>query len=136
MAAEIDEFAKTLVEWVRDGAIQTNDRRFQGNDFITKRWKEAAATSNSPEAFAKVIIPDIVDSTIAHLLGAIDQEVLPLLFTASSGKTIDLATAPTEPGGLSGWYGAEWRLKYTKERVIDDLAFLDEPFDTAPDDEE
>jgi hypothetical protein len=129
MTPEIEEFAKLLVEWVRDAAIRSNDGVFAGKHAIAKRWKEAAASS-SPEDFAKVIIPDIVDSTIAHLLGAIDQEVLQLSFTAASGKSIDLAKATD---GLSGLYGAEWCEKYTKERYIDDLADLKDFFNKPVD---
>jgi hypothetical protein len=129
MTPEIEEFAKILVEWVRDAAIRSNDSVFGGTHAIAKRWKEAAATSGSPEAFAKVIIPDIVDSTIAHLLGAIDQEVLRLSFTAANGKSVDLATATD---GLSGLYGAEWCEKYTKERFVDDLADLKDFFNKPP----
>jgi hypothetical protein len=129
MSREIEEFAKILVEWVRDAAIRSNDSVFAGRHAIAKRWKEAAASS-SPEEFAKVLIPDIVDSTIAHLLGAIDQEVLRLSFTAANGKSVDLATATD---GLSGLYGAEWCEEYTKERFIDDLADLKDFFNKPPD---
>jgi hypothetical protein len=121
MTPEIEEFAKILVEWVRDAAIRNCDMTFRSNGVTGKRWKELVASSNSSEAFAKEIIPDIVDSTIAQLLGAIDQEVLPLSFTAANGKSVDLATATD---GLSGLYGAEWCKKYTKERFIDYLADL------------
>jgi hypothetical protein len=130
LTSEIEEFAKTLVDWVRDAAIRSCDKTFESNGVTGKRWKEAAVSNSSPEAFAKVIIPDIVDSTIAHLLGAIDQEVLRLSFTAASGKTLDLAT---ETDGLSGLYGGEWCKKYTKERFIDAFAHLDNFFNKAPD---
>jgi hypothetical protein len=129
MTAEIDEFARILVEWVRDAAIQSSDRTFGEKHAIAKRWNEAAA-SQSPEAFARVLIPDIVDSTIAHLLGAIDQEVLRLSFTAANGKSIDLTT---ETDGLSGLYGGEWCQRYAKERFVDDLADLDDFFTKPPD---
>ncbi len=128
MTAEIEEFAKLLVEWVRDAAIRSNDSVFGGTHAIAKRWKEAAANIGSPDEFAKVIIPDIVDSTIAHLLGAIDQEVLRLSYMASNGKSVDLVTATD---GLTGLYGAEWCEKYTKERYIDDLADLKDFFNKS-----
>ncbi len=102
---------------------------------IAKRWREAAGSSKS-EAFAKVLIPDIVDSTISHLLGAIDQELLCLLFTASNGKSIDLTAVAKESGELSGWYrgGGGWCETYTKERFIDDLADLKDFFNNKPPD--
>jgi hypothetical protein len=130
VTAEIEEFAKLLVEWVRDAAIRSNDSVFGETHAVAKRWKEAAATSGSLETFAKIIIPDIVDSTIAHLLGAIDQEVLRLSYISAEGKSVDLATATD---GLSGLYGSEWCEKFTKERYIDDLADLKDFFNKTPD---
>jgi hypothetical protein len=102
---------------------------FRSKGVTGKRWKDVAASSSSPEAFATEIIPDIVDSTIAQLLGAIDHEVLPLSFTAANEKSVDLVTATD---GLSGLYGAEWCKKYTKERFIDNLADLKGLFDKPP----
>jgi len=52
--------------------------------------RNAGARLEALESFAKRLIPDIVDSALGHLLGAIDQEVLRLLFTASNGKSVDL----------------------------------------------
>lgn len=131
MTPEIEEFAKILVEWVRDAAIRSCDTMFQSKGPTGKRWTEAAVASGSPESFSKVLIPDIVDSTIAHLLGAIDQEVLRLSFTASNGNTVDLTT---ESGELSGWYGGGdgWCDKFSKERFIDDFADLKDFFDKPP----
>ena len=126
MTIEIDEFAKKLVECVRDTAIRNCDMTFRSHGVTGKRWRELAASSTSPDSFAKEIIPDIVDSTIAQLLGAIEQEILPLSFTAANGKSVDLVTATD---GLSGLYGAEWCKKYTKERFIDYLADLKSFFD-------
>ncbi len=130
MATEIEEFAKALVASVRDAAIRSCDMTFRSNGATGKRWKAAAASISSPESFAKVIIPDIVDSTIAHLLGAIDQEVLRISFIAGNGKSLVLAA---ETDGLSGLYGGEWCKKYTKERFFDDFAHLDNFFDKSAD---
>lgn len=117
---EIEEFAKMLVVKVRDATIQSNDGILGAEHVIAKRWKKAAALG-SAEEFAKVLIPDIVDSTISHLLGAIDQELLRLSFTSSSGKCVDLSS-----GELSGWYRGEdgWCHKYSKARLTDDFADL------------
>jgi hypothetical protein len=129
MIPELEEFAKKLVEKVRDAAIRSNDRTLSANHVIAKRWKEAAA-SGSPEAFARVLIPDIVDSTISHVLNAIDQELLRLSFTASSGKSLDLTTVAQESGELSGWYKGRggWCEKYSKERLTNDFADLKDFF--------
>jgi hypothetical protein len=119
MTPEIEEFAKVLVEKVRDAAIQSNERTLDAQHVIAKR----------------ALIPDVVDSTISHLLGAIDQELLRLSFTAPNGKSVDLTKVSTESGELSGWYrgAGGWCEKYSKERVIDDFADLTNFFDKPPD---
>lgn len=128
-----EEFAKILVTRVRDAAIQSCDRILQssGDAAIVKRWKEARASA--PEAFAKVLIPDIVDETISNLMIAIDQELLRLSFTASNGKSIDLTSIAKEFGELSGSYGGDWCKKYSKERFVDDFADLKDFFKKPPD---
>ena len=77
------------------------------------------------EAVAKVLIPNIVDSAVWHLLYAIDQGVLPLTFTSASGKTVDLSKDGY--GELGGSYmgGDEgWCKRYSQERVVDDFSDL------------
>jgi hypothetical protein len=127
---ETEEFAKLLVQQVRDAAIRSSDNTFREDHVIARRWKEAAA-SGLPETLASTMIPDIVDSTIAHLLRAIDQEQLRLSFTASNGVTIDLTTVAKNFGELGGWYrgGGGWCEKYSSERWIDDFANLEHFFD-------
>lgn len=122
---QIEEFARVLVEKVRDATIQSCDSSFRPDavDAIAKRWRQAAIT-DAGVAFAMMLIPDIVDSTISHLLGAIDQEFLHLSHIASDGKTLDLTKVAYESGELSGWYSGTggWREKYSKERFVDDFA--------------
>lgn len=121
MKYEINEFGKLLVQKVRDVAIQSSDRRLKAEHIVAKRWREAAVNC-SPEAFAKVLIPDIVDDTIFYLLHAIDDGLLNLSFTASNGNTIDLCKDGR--GELAGWYmgSGEWRAQYANERFVDDFA--------------
>lgn len=120
---EIDEFAKILIEKVRDAAIQSNDRALTAEHALTIRWKEAAANS-TPEGFARTLIPDIVDDTLFHLLSAIDHGLLKLSFTASNGKIVNLSDEGF--GELAGWYmGSDsWRAHYAKERFVDDFSDL------------
>jgi hypothetical protein len=91
---------------------------------MAKRWRTAMSDSNS-ESLARVVIPDVVDETIAQLLLAIDQEVLNLTFKALSGNTIDLPRDGL--GELTGCYvgSGGWRAMYSKERFVDDFADLD-----------
>jgi hypothetical protein len=123
---EIEEFARILVQRVRDEAIQSSDRELRpgAGSPVAKRWKEAACDGR-PEALASMLIPDIVDDTIFYLLQAIDQGLLQLSFVAWNGKRVDLTTEGL--GEMSGWYmgSGGWRAMYTKERFVDDFSDLD-----------
>jgi hypothetical protein len=122
---EIEEFAKLLVQNVRDAAIHSGDMALQSDASfpVAKRWREASHNGGL-EMFAKVAIPDVVDETVFCLLQAIDQGLLKLSFSASTGKTVDLTTDGL--GELSGWYmgSGGWRAMHTKERFADDFADL------------
>jgi len=124
---EINEFAKTLVQQVRDAAIQSSDRvlRPDVKHIIAKRWRQAATGGHAQlDPVATVLIPDIVDDTIFHLLHAIDQGMLKISFTASNGKVINLPEDGLSE--LAGWYmgGGGWRAMYSSERFVDDCADL------------
>jgi hypothetical protein len=122
---EIEEFGRALVERVRDAAIRSCDRLLDPNAAspVAKRWRESMPTSDA-QKLAKALIPDIVDETISNLLLAIDQELFPLSFVASTGRSVDLVVEGLAE--LSGAYGGSpgWRSKYSKERFIDDFAHL------------
>ena len=118
---EVEEFAKLLVQEVRDSAIRSCEVLLRPNAAgpTAKRWKEAAAGNS--ESFAKTIIPDVVDDTIFELLRAIDEGHLKLSFTDSSGNQVDLCAN----GELAGWYaGGDWPMQYSKERFTDDFSDL------------
>jgi hypothetical protein len=121
----IEEFARILVEHVRDASIESCDRRFQANATspAARRWKEMARSA-TPEEFRKVLIADIVDDAISSVLYAVDDGHLKISFSASSGKVVDLNSEG--PGELAGWYtGSDgWRAMYTKERFVDYVADL------------
>jgi|SRR6266404_2268680 len=125
MTPEVEEFAKTLCERVRDAAIQSCDRELDPDRAspMAKRWR-AVMPDSSAERLARMLIPDVVDETIAQLLLAIDQEVLNLTFCALNGATIDLSRHGR--GELTGSYvgSGGWRATYSKERFVDDLTDL------------
>ena len=100
---EVEEFAKLLVQEVRDSAIRSCEVLLRPNAAgpTAKRWKETA--NGNPESFPKMIIADVVDDTIFELLRAIDEGLLKLSFTASNGKTVDLTAGGFgESAGPSG----------------------------------
>ena len=121
---EIEEFAKILVQEVRDSAITSSDVALRPNAAgpTAKRWKKAAA--GDPASFARMIIPDVVDDTVFQLLRAIDGRLIKLTFTASNGKKVDLTADGLSE--LAGWYmgSGGWRAMYSKERLIDDFSDL------------
>lgn len=123
---EIEEFAKTLVQKVRDIAIQNCDRRLRpdANNVVAMRWKTAISDGNA-ESLAHAMISDVVDATLAQLCRAIDQELLQVSFKASDGKSVNLSK--DGEGELCGWYmGSDgWRSSYSKERFIDDFSDLE-----------
>jgi hypothetical protein len=124
-SAEIEEFAKLLVQHVRDAAIRSSDMRLRPDvqSMVSTRWREAAR-GGSWNAILTAAIPDIVDDVLFYLLIAIDQELLQLSFVASTGKTTDLCSDGQSE--LAGWYmGSDnWREMYSSERFVDDLADL------------
>jgi hypothetical protein len=118
---EIEEFAKVLVQQVRDAAVQSSDRRARADaqNVVTRRWKQVVRNERL-EQIADVLIPDIVDDTVFHILRAIDQGLLQLSFTASNGKVVDLPSDGL--GELAGWYmgSGGWRAMYSHERLVDE----------------
>jgi hypothetical protein len=120
---EIEEFAKLLVQQVRDVAIHECDRLLtpRSRSPVSERWKRVAQNGN-PEALLKEAIPDIVDATLFQLLDAIDEGWLRLSYRAENGKVADL----NAEGGheLGGWYvGVEvgWCPMYSKQRFVNDF---------------
>lgn len=119
---EIIEFAKLLIQNVRDSSIKSGDVQLHTNNLnspIAKRWHDAKINGEI-EHLEEMIISDSIDNTIFYLLNAIDEGLLNLSFKASNGKEVNLSTDGL--GELSGWYMGEWRSKYTTERCFDDLA--------------
>jgi hypothetical protein len=117
MRPELEEFARILVEHVRDRAIQMADvnRGPNLNNPVVKRWRAAGVER------ADVVIPDVVDTTIFALLDAIDQNLLTLTFRASeTAVPVDLNAVGE--GELGGEYMMSdgWRAQHSKERFDDD----------------
>lgn len=119
---EIEEFAKTLVQQVRDAAIRSCDDLLQprAGSPVAFRWKGLRAEPSD----LRTVIPDAVDEAVFGVLRAIDQGLLRLKYVSSSGREVDL----TEKGNgeLSGWYMGKggWRAMYSAERFVDDFADL------------
>ncbi len=119
---EVLEFAKVLVQEVRDRAVQSCDLRLcpHAKGPSAARWRAAGTSDGGIRA--DVLIPDCVDMVLFYLLDAIDNGLLKVRFEASTGKVVDLTTEGHWE--LAGWYigGRGWRDMYSKERFVDDTA--------------
>jgi hypothetical protein len=121
---EIEEFARLLIQQVRDEAIRSCDRMLDANAKGPRamRWKETL--QDRDRKAIESMIPDIVDETVWRLLRAIDDEALRLSFTASNGKLVNLSKEGL--GEFGGWYMGSpgWRHMHARERFADDLSDL------------
>ena len=79
-----------------------------------ERWRKVLK-SGKPEEIIDSLVPDIVDTTLFHLLMAIDEGQLKLTYKDSKGKAVDLY----KDGELGGWYAGEWRQTLTGQRCHD-----------------
>lgn len=126
---EVEEFAKLLMQHVRDRAIADCDmaRNSECNSVGAKRWRQKMQSGRTDEILAE-IIPDCVDYTLFFLLNAIDQGLLRIAFESSSGKMVDLVEAgESEMGGWCMTSGADgWRARFSKRRFNADDAALSE----------
>jgi hypothetical protein len=118
----IEEFARTLVQQVRDAAIRSCDAltQPQAGSPVARRWKSLDATSSD----LRVVIPDAVDEAVFAVLQAIDQGLLRLKYVSTGGREVDLTEEGQ--GELSGWYmgSGGWRAMFSAERFVDDFADL------------
>ena len=118
---EITEFAKLLVQNVRDAAIKSADNQLYTtnmNSPVARRWRDIKNSGNI-DKFGETIIVDTVDDTIAHFLLAIDEGLMNLSFATSKGNNTTLTNDLI--GELSGWYMGEWRSEYSSERCSSDF---------------
>lgn len=120
---EVEEFAKLLMQHVRDKAIGSCDMLLDPscNSVDAKRWREYQLSGRVDDLLREVI-PDCVDTALFYLLKAIDEGILRISFKASSGRTIDLVEAgESEMAGWGAMGGADgWRARFSEERFSDD----------------
>ncbi|MEV0611718.1 hypothetical protein AB0I81_00220 [Nonomuraea sp. NPDC050404] len=120
----VEEFARLLVEHVRDAAIRGCDQDLSpaAGTVTAPRWPQARTEEDL--ALVRAVIPDCVDAAVSQLLLAIDQGLLRLSYTDEGGRRVDLPE--TGRGELTGWYlGADgWRGRYSAERFADDFGDL------------
>jgi len=119
---EIEEFAKILITEVRDESIDSCDILIDQNseDVGAKRLR-SLCDDGMNENFAKALVLYCVDEVLFHLLDAIDNAHLQLVFKSNKGNMVDL----TDSGEMAGWYASgEWKKKFSKQRYFDDFEDL------------
>jgi hypothetical protein len=117
---EMTEFAKILVNNIRDMAIQSADVQLHAtnsNSPTAKRWQ---SSKNDMIKFGEMTIADSVDTAIFYFLLAVDEGVLNVSINTPDGEVLDIPK--DRIGELGGWYIGEWIEKHTKERFYDDLS--------------
>jgi hypothetical protein len=118
-----EEFAKALIEQVRDKAIHDADRMLTNKGPWRDRWRKVVATM-SPEEVLHELIPDIVDCSVRKLLAAIEEGEPPLhlLYQPQGGQAVDLAIVGK--GEMLGNYADEeaWIARYSHERFYPYMA--------------
>jgi hypothetical protein len=128
MRPEVEEFAKLLIQHVRDEAIASCNmiRNPNCNSVDAIRTRQTMQAGDM-DRLLEAVIPDFVDTTLFYLLHAIDDGLIQLSFKTSSGKLVDLVAAGESE--MAGWvtgYGTDgWVPKFSKQRFNDDLPGLD-----------
>jgi hypothetical protein len=109
---------------VRDPAIGEADRLARGaiKGPSGHRWR-ALMAENTPQEVLLEVIPEIVDQTLFHLLDAIDNGALPLVWRAEDGSETTLQDLGLSE--MAGWLaGGDWPNQYSAERFHEYFAGL------------
>src|SRR6266508_2720070 len=111
----LDKFGETLMTHVRDEAIADWDMIIEGKmkDALSQRIARAVAKSPEQKALIHQLIPQIVDTTLHHLLWTLEQDnSLELQVHEESGETTNIAE---ESDGLAGDL-YDWLPRFSKQR--------------------
>jgi hypothetical protein len=122
----IRHFAETLMQLVRDESISDCDRLTDGRTKGPQgeRWRQALSDLTAQDAVS-LLIPDIVDQVLFHLLDAIDNDRLPLAWQREDHSYVPLTRAGH--GEMAGWVAMSkggWPERFSKQRFNDYLADL------------
>lgn len=114
MSALVDEFGGKLVKQVRDSTITSCGVLRNPHARSPMRLKLNELDRNVVDRVLDLVIPDIVDDTLFHLLRAIDGGDIRLVYIADDGRECDLTTEGGQE--LAGWYRGEdgWVSRHSK----------------------
>jgi hypothetical protein len=122
--SELDEFARQLMQVVRDRAVVACDALIaaaiagpQGDN-----WRRVGQPAS--EAL-QALMPDVVDQVLFELLSAIDSGKLPMSWRDSSGAQQDVEDlGSSETAGWLMMGAGGWRDRYSMQRFNDYTAAL------------
>jgi hypothetical protein len=122
----IRQFAETLMQLVRDESISACDRLADGRTKGPEGevWRQTLSDLTTPDAVS-LLIPDIVDQVLFHLMDAIDNHHLPLAWQGQDHPCVSLALAGQ--GEMAGWVAmgkGGWIERFSKQRFNDYLSDL------------
>jgi hypothetical protein len=122
---ELDRFAAALMRRVRDRAIHECDRLASGEMVgpSADYWREVM--QRDARRAVEALIPSIVDQVLFELLGALDNDELPLAWRGEDDSLIPLEELGL--GEMAGWLmGSDdsWRVRFSVERLHDPLPGL------------
>jgi hypothetical protein len=128
---EITRFVRLLVQLVRDRAIDECDRLLDGGlrGPRGERWQSYGRDATTREAL-RTLIPDVVDDTLAQLLNAVENDLLPLAWQRADGSLVALTDMYRD--GMVGPFmdGTEgWRGLFSAKRFFDSDGRLHSPED-------
>jgi len=114
---DLTRFAELLIRLVRDRAIAACDQLADGQTRgpLGDRWRSIVEEPAAREA-VKALIPDIVDQTLAELLNALDNGILPLAWRREDNSCIPLEDLGQ--GEMEGWLMGRvgWRNSFSQQR--------------------
>ena len=120
MNSDVEEFAKNLIEAVRDRAVDSFDGILVRNMNSETTRKYVEEFGENMESSIRNVIPDIVDTTIFYLLKAIDNQDIALFYGKQNAELVDLEADGM--GELAGNYVADdadgWRQRFSRSRVL------------------
>ena len=101
MNEALEEFGQKLVQHVRDDTIISTEVLKNPWSRDPLRLKLNALDRKSVKGVLDLVIPDIVDSTLFHLLRAVDAGLIRLTYVPDEGESFDLSA--DGDGELPGW---------------------------------
>jgi hypothetical protein len=122
--SELDEFARRLMQLVRDRAVVACDALIAGGIAGPQgdNWRELGRPVG--EAL-QALVPDVVDQVLFEFLAAIDGGELPMSWRDSSGAQQDMEDLGSSE--MAGWLmmgAGGWRDRYSMQRFNDYTAGL------------